>query len=179
MSLSDARKEWFSNMRGTGGMFDEVHIVDVAGRMKLRHEECVHIPEFGLDQRAPHFPKAHAHQLRFDGVQKLPIGMSFSCADPWRAKAHGVFPEPLGTPTAVLQHFGTELGDFFRSNVMLQQMLRWREAGWRHSERSCHTVVDAKRFFRVAPPHGVLLDNLPIGFCETFQFARTFMHLLQ
>ena len=116
-------------MRGTGGMLDEIHIVDVAGRMELRHEECVHIPEFGLDQRAPHFPKAHAHQLRFDGVQKLTIGMSFSCADPWVRRLMVYF----------LNRFARQLPSFSISGL-----------SWETSPQQRHVAPDAP------PPRGRL-----------------------
>ena len=96
-----------------GRILDEIDVMDVAGRMELRHEQCVHVPEFGLDERASHFLKSHADQFRLDLVEKLAIGMFFPDADSRRAQADGVFSESFRSPAAVFQHFRTELRHLF------------------------------------------------------------------
>src|SRR5580765_520134 len=59
---------------------DEVDVMNVPCRMELRHEECVHVPEFCLDKRTPHFLESHAHEFCLHGIEKLTIGMPFAGA---------------------------------------------------------------------------------------------------
>src|SRR5215813_212116 len=93
----------------------KIDIMDIACRMKLRHEKGVHVPEFGFHKRAPHFLESHAYKLGLHGIEKLAIGMFFPWRDARRAKTDCVFTESFRTPAPVFQQLGRELGDFSSS----------------------------------------------------------------
>ena len=112
--LLNLLEEGFLDRRRVGGLLHEVDVMDVAGWMKLRHVERVHVPELILDQRPSHFLKAHADELGLHQIQKLPVGMLFAHRDAGGAQADRIFAEANVEPAPVLQHLGRELslGDF-------------------------------------------------------------------
>src|SRR5688572_3167370 len=159
-------------------MLNEVHVMDIASRMELRHEERVHVPKFGLDQRSAHFLKAHAHEFRLDGVQKLSIRVLLSGPDPRRSKADRVFPEPFCSPASVLQEVGAELRYLF-SHALFGQVLNRRYSGGRELEGAGHTLIDPERFFGIASLDRIVVNDVAIGFREALQFAWPLMNLLE
>src|SRR4029078_11098498 len=110
--LRDLGQERFWNRRGMSRFLDKVDVMDVACRMELRHEEGVHVPELGFNERAPHFLKSHAHEFGLHGIEKLAIRMSFARCNARCAKTDRVLAETLRPPAPVFQQFGGELGDF-------------------------------------------------------------------
>ena len=114
MRLLHLLEEGFLDRRRVGGLLHEVDVMDVAGRMELRHIERVHVPELILDQRPSHLLKAHADELGLHQIQKLPVGMLFAHRDAGGTQADRIFAEANVAPAPVFQHLGCELsfGDF-------------------------------------------------------------------
>src|SRR4029078_527830 len=96
-------QERFWNRRRMSRFLNKVDVMDVACRMELRHEEGIHVPEFGLHDRAPIFMDSHTHELGLHGVEKLAIGMPFTRRNPWRAKTDGILAEAFHPPASVFQ----------------------------------------------------------------------------
>ncbi len=127
MRLRDFAQKRLGNLRGMSGMLDKVDVVDVTGRMELRHKQGIHVPEFGLDERPAHLLKSHTDQLRLHRIKEFAVRMLFPNRDSRCTEIDGVFSESLRAPASVLQQLWAELGHFFR-NALLDQMLDRRDA---------------------------------------------------
>ncbi len=80
------------------GVLHKIDVMNVAGRVELRHEQRVHVPEFVLHQGAAHLLKAHADELILHEIEELPVGMLPADADAGRAERDIVGAELLLLP---------------------------------------------------------------------------------
>src|SRR5437867_2101925 len=158
--------------------FDKVDVMDVTCRMELRHEEGIHVPEFGLHERAPHFLESHAHEFCFHRIEKLAIGMPFARRNPWRAKTDRVLTEALRPPAPIFQQFGRQLGDLFRGPLP-RELLGGLDTGYGKLERSGHPIINAEGFPCIPAFDGVILNDLPLCLWKRLQLTRRPMKLLQ
>ena len=109
----DLGQERLGNWDGVAWVLDEVHVVGLAGRVELRHEEGVHVPELVFDQPAAHLLEPHAHELDFDQIEELPVGMLLAGRDAGRFEGDRVLAKAPLAPAPVLQHLGSQAGSFF------------------------------------------------------------------
>ena len=143
---------------GMSRIFDEIDVVDVSGRMELRHEQRIHVPKFGFDQRAAHLLKSHADELRFDGIQKFAVGM--------------FFPVPILGARRLMVYFRKRLlrqaPSFSNSGLSCDTSsmtprvrdLFGRHALGRQRKRRRYPIIHPKRFLRIATLHGVVMNEL-------------------
>ena len=128
---------------GHAWVFHKIHIMNVASRMELGHEQRVHVPKLGLHERPAHFLETHTDQLELDQVQKLPIRMSFTCRDPQGLQTDCILPEPLRPP-------GTFLEEFQASTARLPPPRRLETTAQRpppgsgQDKRARHALVDTE-----------------------------------
>src|SRR6185437_3391918 len=123
MHLSDTRQERLVQDCSMAGLFDEIDVMNVPGRMELRHEQGIHVPELRFDQRTPHLSKPHAHELGFYGIEEFTIGVLLPGSDTRRAQTDCVLSKSLLTPIPVLQQVRSQLRYLF-SYPLLQQLFR-------------------------------------------------------
>ena len=122
-TLATRDKNGSSTSSGMARFLDEIDIMNVPGRMELRHEQGIHVPELRFDQRPPHLLESHAHELGFDRIEKFAIGMFFPGRNSRRAQTDRVLSKSLLTPTPILQQVGSQLRYFF-ANPLPQQLRR-------------------------------------------------------
>ncbi len=158
--------------------FHEVHIVNVPSRMKLGHEQRVHIPEFGLDQRAPHLLEAHAHQLPLDQIEKFPIGMPSAHRLARGAQADGVLSKTRLPPGPILEQVRRELREVL-GRTLTGQRRRGRLAALRKAVVAAHMVVDAEGLVGIAALHRIPLDDGAGGLGEPGHLAGGAVQVLQ
>src|SRR2546425_685663 len=113
MHGGDLGEERLGNRGGGARVLDEVHVVGLAGRVELRHEEGVHVPELVFDQPAAHLLEPHAHELDFDQIEELPVGMLLAGRDAGRFEGDRILAKAPLAPAPVLQHLGSQAGGFF------------------------------------------------------------------
>ncbi len=178
MRLRDFAQKRLGNLRGMSGMLDKVDVVNVTGRMELRHKQGIHVPEFGLDERPAHLLKSHTDQLRLHRIKEFPVRMLFAYRDSRCTEIDGVFSESLGSPASVLQQLRTELRDLLRA-ALLCEMLDRHDAGRCDLKWTGHPFVDSKRLFGIAPLDGIIKNDLPISLGKGLKLSRAFMKLLE
>ncbi len=151
-------QERFGDGRPMRRLLHEVHVVNIAGRVKLRHEERVHVPELGLHERTAHLLKAHADQFPLHQVQKLPIGMPPAHRNTRRAEADRIFAKAGAAPGPVFQQLGAELRQVPRRTFLCERR-RDRLAAVREAIVPSDMVVDPEGLVRVPALNGITFND--------------------
>ena len=103
------------------GFLYKIHIVNIARRVKLRHEQRIHLPELGFDKCSSHLLKPHADQLQLEEVEKLTVGCRFPAAILGARKLIVYFRNRLFA-RPFLEKLRRHLRDFFRHAIAQQAL---------------------------------------------------------
>src|SRR3989338_6817680 len=81
MRILDGFEYSWVNALGVLRLLDKIRVMNVTGRVVLRHEERIHVPELRLDDWAAHFLKPEERELLLDMVKERCIVVLLSRVD--------------------------------------------------------------------------------------------------
>src|SRR3989338_2260043 len=159
MRILDGFEYSWVNALGVLRLLDKIRVMNVTGRVVLRHEERIHVPELRLDDWAAHFLKPEERELLLDVVKERGIVMLFSGVYFFPCNGNVVFLQ-LGLapqsglyefrryiryfPSKILPRFLHQVLPFLFGKISREKHLKVESAGFARFCDACQRVLELK-----------------------------------
>src|SRR3989338_2919682 len=159
MRILDGFEYSWVNALGVLRLLDKIRVMNVTGRVVLRHEERIHVPELRLDDWAAHFLKPEERELLLDVVKERGIVMLFSGVYFFPCNGNVVFLQ-LGLapqsglyefrryiryfPSKILPRFLHQVLPFLFGKISREKHLKVESAGFSRFCDACQRVLELK-----------------------------------